>query len=196
MIPGTEDQRPHLQAWYSGSYLEHCLWNVQRWSMINPVKEQLKMILNIWCLFEVLSRPEWNIERGSAPGHLADIDSAVLKVHLDALLLGIGGKMHIWREYKKHQKVNCYMEEFDTNAEFAVHCGVSFVKVRKQFLNNNEYVEILFFFHNHPKKCLKPSAVAAFSRHFEPGSPLICKKGFSFQHSQNLLSNSTIKFQS
>ena len=95
--------------------------------------------------------------------------------------------MHIWSEYKKHQKVNCYMEEFDTNAEFAVHCGVSFVKVRKQFLNYNEYVEILFFFHKKPKKCLKPSAVAAFSRHFEPGSRLICKKGFSFQHSQNLL---------
>ena len=70
---------------------------------------------------------------------MADIDSAVLTVHLDALLLGIGGKMHIWREYKKHQKVNCYMEKFDTNAEFAVHCGVGFPKV----LNNIEYVKIL-----------------------------------------------------
>ena len=32
----------------------------------------------------------------------------------------IGDKMHIWSEYKKHQKVNCYMEKFDTSAEFAV----------------------------------------------------------------------------
>ena len=56
-------------------------------------------------------------------------------------------------------------------------------KNRKEKIYSCNYV----FFQKNPKICLKPSAVAAFSRHFEPGSRLICKKGFSFQHSQNLL---------
>ena len=153
-------QEDYIQTWFQAQKIRHHIfkhdiqvhtWNtvfetfsVGAWSTL--LKSRWKWV-NIWCLFKVLSRPEWNIKRGSAPRHLADIDSAVLTVHLDAFLLGSGGKMHIWSEYKKHQKVNCYMEEFDTNAEFSVHCGVSFVKVRKQFLNNNEYVEILFFSH-------------------------------------------------
>ena len=55
---------------------------------------------------------------------------------------------------------------------------------KKDKISSCKYV---FFSQNNPKRCLTPSVVAAFSRHFEPGSRLICKKGFSFQHSQNLL---------